>query len=229
MRDLKLPDGSIVLLNTDSAMEVDYRANERRVRLVRGEAFFTVAKDASRPFWVDAGTVAVRAVGTAFNVRFRPDTVEVLVTEGKVSVNQSSLPAVASAAVAAPVSDRPAPPRDPHLLVAGQLAKITMVENDSRLSVPIEISEVTAPRVESALAWQAGRLEFSDTPLAEVVAEFNRYNRHKLVIDDPVLARQTFGGAFAPGGYSSLVEILQKSFGVRVERRPDETILRKAH
>jgi transmembrane sensor len=86
-----LPDGSVLQLNTDSVVETAYSPTERRVRLKKGEAFFSVAKNPQRPFWVDVGAVSVRAVGTAFNVRFRPEAVEVLVKEGKVSVNQATL------------------------------------------------------------------------------------------------------------------------------------------
>lgn len=114
-------------------------------------------------------------------------------------------------------------------MVAGQIAKITLTRDENRPAAPMDVATLRAPRIASVLAWQADQLEFSDTPLAEVVFEFNRYNRHKLVIDDPLLARQTFGGAFAPNGYESLVEVLEKGFGVLAERRPDETILRKAH
>jgi len=85
-----LPDGSVLELNGDTAAEVSFDAAARRVRLARGEAHFTVAKDPSRPFWVEAGDVAVRAVGTAFNVRFESDAVEVLVTEGRVAVANSA-------------------------------------------------------------------------------------------------------------------------------------------
>lgn len=226
-RRLDLPDGSVLLLNTDSVVTVNYQAANRRVRLLHGEAFFTVAKDPSRPFWVEVGSVSVRAVGTAFNVRFGTDTVEVLVTEGKVNVNRAKSAAPADVSVAAPV--HPVSPEGESLLVAGQIAKITLTRDENRPAAPMDVATLGAPRIASVLAWQADQLEFSDTPLAEVVFEFNRYNRHKLVIDDPLLARQTFGGAFAPNGYESLVEVLEKGFGVLAERRPDETILRKAH
>ena len=91
-RTVTLSDGSVVHLNTDTVVEAAYSPTERRVRLTRGEAFFSVAKNPQRPFWVEAGAVSVRAVGTAFNVRFRPQAVEVLVKEGKVSVNQATPP-----------------------------------------------------------------------------------------------------------------------------------------
>ena len=90
LQKLDLPDGSVALLNTDSAIDTAFTATERRVRIVRGEVFFTVAKDAARPFVVTAGTVAVRAVGTAFNVQRHHGSVEVLVTEGRVRVTDAA-------------------------------------------------------------------------------------------------------------------------------------------
>ena len=80
-QQLELPDGSVVQLNTDTAIETAYSATERRVRVLRGEAFFAVSKDPARPFIVASGPVVVRAVGTAFNVRQHTTSVEVMVTE----------------------------------------------------------------------------------------------------------------------------------------------------
>jgi len=85
---LALEDGSLVQLNADSRVRVSFSPEERRVELLRGEATFIVAKNHARPFWVEAGRVAVRAVGTVFNVRLDPRDIAVLVTEGQVEVEQ---------------------------------------------------------------------------------------------------------------------------------------------
>src|SRR5690606_5608621 len=99
-----LPDGSSVTLNTDTEVHVRYLAGERLVRMVRGEAHFTVAHDVSRPFGVRAGDHIVQAVGTAFNVRLQPrGEVEVMVTDGVVRIldeEESAAPATADQAVA---------------------------------------------------------------------------------------------------------------------------------
>jgi transmembrane sensor len=84
---LALPDGSVVDLNTDSKVDVTFTPSERRVQLAHGEAHFSVAKDPARLFVVEAHGVAVVAVGTAFAVRLRSESVEVLVCEGRVRVN----------------------------------------------------------------------------------------------------------------------------------------------
>lgn len=221
LRKLDLPDGSVVLLNTNTAVRVSYRETERRIELLRGEAYFAVAKNPARPFWVQAGPVAVRAVGTAFNVRLMPTTVNVLVTEGKVQVVQLA------------AGDRPASPGAPPadlgpLLTVGQVAQVTLGANREPALASAIITAIKPRAASSALAWREGRLEFSDVPLAEVVSEFNRYNQHKIVIDDPALAARRFGGAFSAHHIEPLLELLQQSFGVVAENRGDETVIRLA-
>jgi transmembrane sensor len=87
---VELADGSFVILNTATAVSVDYSGKERRVVLHDGEALFDVAKDPSRPFIVTAGDMEVRAVGTAFVVRLK----EVTVSEGTVDVTIGSRPPI---------------------------------------------------------------------------------------------------------------------------------------
>lgn len=216
LRKLSLPDGSSVQLNTDSAIDVQFRANERRVSLVRGEAHFQVAKNPARPFIVNASGVNVRAVGTAFDVRRRPEVIEVLVTEGKVRVDdakggQSRL--TTSAADAAHT-----------YLVAGERASIPVGSTET----PAQVKAVASAEIDQVLAWQSNQLKFVATPLAEMVAEFNRYNRHKLVIADPRLAARRFGGTFPAGDYEEFVRLLESEFGVVAERDPNEIRLRLA-
>ncbi len=241
LRKVALPDGSIVQLNTDSAVDVRFSSSERRLRLTRGEAHFTVAKNRARPFTVSAGGVDVRAVGTVFNVRLRSEAVEVLVTEGKVMVGDepSQRPHPASAESAAV---RDAPPRDGSVdarrlsptslanraLAAGEKITIPLVPRSSAVATPAAPVVVPLAEIEHTLAWQEGRLEFVSAPLAEMVAEFNRYNRRKLVIADAALGAQRFGGVFRPDDSAGFVRTLEVNFGVVAEQRADETILRLA-
>ena len=100
-RIVPLEDGSVITLNTDSEVSVRFTHSNRDIRLVRGEALFDVAKDAKRPFTVDANGTSVRAVGTSFTVSLLPDRpVEVLVREGVVEIGRSgdSSPPVRAAA-----------------------------------------------------------------------------------------------------------------------------------
>jgi transmembrane sensor len=218
-RKLDLPDGSVAQLNTDSAIDFSISAAERRVRVLRGEVFFNVAKDAARPFLVTAGPVVVRAVGTAFNVRHRPEAIEVLVTEGRV-------------VLASEENENPASTAGPESflapdLFAGDRAVVTL---PSAARAPVvsdtAVERVTPPAMQRALAWQERRLEFDSAALVDVVQEFNRYNREQLVIGDAALAARRFSGVFRADSYESLVRLLETDFGVTAERRGREIILR---
>lgn len=216
---MELPDGSVAHVNTASELRFAFDAAARRVVLARGEATFEVAKDPERPFVVEAGGVRVRAVGTAFNVRHRSDAIEVLVTEGRVQVDP--VPAGRSKA---DVAETRATAR---LIVANERARVALTtQADGGDEVVIEkVSEAEAAR---ALAWRERRLEFGAEPLEAIVAEFNRYNEHQLVIVDSVLAKKRFGGKFACDDVEKFVQVLVSSFGVNAERQAQQTILRSS-
>ena len=213
----ELPDGSIVQVNTVSEVDVQYTATERRVRLVRGEAHFTVAKNPNRPFIVSAGQVAVRAVGTAFNVRLRSAAVEVLVSEGKVQVNDS----VQGGSLLMPKQGADTP-----LLVAGERAVIPTQAVTGRAAAAV--SPIAPVELDRALAWRERRLEFYDVPLRDVVAEFNRYNTHQIVIEDSRLLEQRFTSTYRPDGWPEFVRLLETTYHVVAERDESRTVLRLA-
>ncbi|HEX2855455.1 MAG TPA: FecR domain-containing protein [Opitutaceae bacterium] len=203
---LALTDGSVVELNDGGKIETDFTEGERRVRLVRGEAHFTVAKNAARPFIVEVGTVAVRAIGTAFEVRRGAAEVEVLVTEGKVHVER---PAAAGLVL-------PATP-----LIAGERA---VVDTTPRAQPPL-VSPVSEAEIERRLAWQGVRLEFAGLPLAEVLAEFNLRNPNRVIVADAETGRLRVGGTFRADNVDAFVRLLEASFGVTAKRQPDGTTL----
>jgi transmembrane sensor len=217
---LDLPDGSIAQLNTDSAIDVDFTAAERRVRVARGEVFFTVEKNADRPFIVSAGPVAVRAVGTAFNVRQHDAAVEVLVTEGRVRVEDTRQGHSLLPQPEAGASDRP-------VLAAGERAWVP-IGAGRRDAAPsaATVETISASDAHRALAWQERRLEFDAKPLAEVVREFNRYNQRRLVIADSTLAAKRFSGTFRADSYEAFVRLLEQDFAVEAVRGEREIVLR---
>ncbi len=228
-RILRLPDGSVVSLNTDSAVATAFTPAERRIRLERGEAHFAVAKNPDRPFIVEAAGVSVRAVGTAFNVRLDAQAVEVLVTEGKVRVDDT-----------ASGQSLLAPPTDLHgavlpglgqpVLISGQKVVVALVEVASKAETPppAAVIPVSTEEIQRELAWQERRLDFELAPLGEIVSEFNRYNRHKLVIGDPALAQQRYGGSFKPDDQAGFVRMLRENYGVVVEETETSTVLRSS-
>lgn len=213
---MTLEDGSVVELNADSEVRVNYTPAERRVRLLKGEAHFIVAKNRERPFWVEAGAVTVRAVGTAFNVRLGTAKIEVLVTEGKVEVDQS---AVRTASAKSPGRS---------LLEAGQLL---VIQPENPVSRPLP-EQVAPDAMRDALAWQDARLKFADTQLGDAVAQFNRHNRVQIELGDAELTSIQIGGAWRAQNVELFVRMLTNdpANGVVVEPQPDPNriVLRRA-
>lgn len=206
---LALPDGSRVELRDGTQLVVQYSETERRVKLTGGEAHFSVWKDKARPFVVDAAGVEVRAVGTAFNVRLGSRDVQVLVTEGQVKLEQSAAGAV----------------RAPTYVSVGEQAIVPR----SSETAP-RLASVTPEEIARELAWQAPRLEFNETPLADAVAAFNRLNRHQIEIGDRELAALRIGGTFRPDNVDGFIRLLSSdpSFGVVAESPSgNRTVLRR--
>lgn len=212
---LTLEDGSIVTLRGESEVASEITPGERRVRLVRGEAHFAVTKDPARPFVVSAGGVAVRAVGTAFNVRLDPTTVEVLVTEGKVRVNDTARDESLIEGSAPDGAEAP-------VLTAGQCI-IVSVTPTAATAAPV--TEMTPAGMEQALAWQSMRLVFNRTPLIEAVMAFNEHGSNRLVLADTKLHSRMLGGTFRADNVEGFVRLLELTADVRAERRSDGTIV----
>ena len=215
---MTLEDGSIVELNAGAKISVKFTVEERRVRLERGEAHFTVAKNPARPFIVSADKFAVRAVGTAFSVQLNQEAVSVLVTEGKVRLDESQTK------TGQPVQT----PRELSHLVAGQQAVMsTIVPDATKDFSPVEVREVTPAEIERALSWQGLRLEFVEMPLRDVAEEFNRYNQRKLVIEDGPTGAMLVQGKFRADNVDAFVRLLDLGFGVASTPRGNEIVLRR--
>jgi transmembrane sensor len=209
-----LLDGSVVELNASTEVAVSYTPAERRVRLVHGEAHFAVAKNKQRPFWVEAGGISVRAVGTAFNVRIDRSQVEVLVTEGRVRLGQIG----GAAALAVPATLTPE-------LGAGERAAVVKAD-----LAAATIERVSDNAVRRALAWRFGpRLDFAETPLGNVVQQFNAHNHVQLELGDSALAGEPVGGSFQAENVEAFVQLLTSERDIVAERpSADRIILRKA-
>lgn len=213
-----LADGSIVELNQGAKIDVHFTEGGRRVRLLAGEAHFTVAHNAARPFFVDTGKVSVRAIGTAFSVALGSKEVAVLVTEGKVQVIESS---TVGAVAPGRLLDEAVGGNGPYL-TAGQRVVVSLTE-----TVTPAVQDVTPAEMDRALSWQAMRLEFVDMPLGDVALEFNRYNRQKLIIGDDETAAILVGGNFRADNVEAFVRLLDSGFGVTAFRHGEEIVLRK--
>jgi transmembrane sensor len=199
-----LPDGSSFDLNTNSRIWVDYTQRRRVIRLERGEAFFKVAHDTQRPFWVRAGDYWVRAVGTAFNVYLTPTGVEVTVSEGTVNV-------VNATANESPPSDG---------AIGAAAAAVTAGEQADVHGNAEVIHELNSALLSRRLAWRKSSLYFQDQPLGEVVNELMRYTTLKIEFDDDALRGLPVGGTFqtSPEGAEALLTMLHDGFGTTIRR-----------
>ncbi len=209
---MTLPDGSIVDLNADTEIREQFTAGERRVALVRGEAAFQVTKNPARPFIVLADGVAVRAVGTAFNVRLKTDCVQVLVTEGRVRVDPPAT---------LPVAREPIPE-----IGIGQRVSVPTV---ATAAVAPAVEDVTPAVIRAELSWREPRLRFLETPLAEVVRQFNARNRVQIELGDADLAPLPVEATFRAEDVEAFVRLLTSSGEmVAVRAGPDRIVIRRA-
>ena len=175
-QDVSLPDGSSIMLNTSTRLNVQFSDERRGVFLDAGEAHFEVAHDPNRPFVVITSVGLVRAVGTAFTVYVDDEQAEVTVTDGVVEVSQVPERLV----VAAPVTELPESR-------AGSAQKLGKGYN-ATISDAIEVAAFVDTEVlERKLSWHHGMLEFVNTPLRDVIAEAGRYTEKTLVIEDSEL------------------------------------------
>ena len=197
---ITLADGSVVTLNTASRIETRMNAQERTVRLLEGEAFFEVAHDASRPFRVYAGDGMTVAVGTAFSVRLKKDTVEVVVSEGKVAYSR--------------LADTPAPET---------VAYVTAGETAS-FGDKLVIEKADEAEVDRKLSWTEGKLVFAGAPLSSVVADISRYTDIQFDFANQDLADMRVGGVFQVGEVDEMLDAIETNFGLRVERTGDNVV-----
>ena len=201
-RSIVLDDGSIVTLNTLSEVAVRFDSSTRQVTLVSGEAMFDVVSDPERPFVVETGTISLNVLGTKFSVYRRNDSTRVAVVEGSVrAVSRQT-------------------PDEPIVVRAGEGAVAT--------AQGISLAD---PRfdVGKAIAWTERRLIFDGAPLAEVVREFNRYNRKPLIVEDSTLANRAITTVVNAHDVSALVGFLELEPDVEVEYADDSIRIRVRH
>jgi transmembrane sensor len=210
-------DGSIARLKGEAEIAEAFSPAERRIRLVRGEAFFSVVKDETRPFLVEVGNVTVRAVGTAFAIRFETQAVDVLVTEGTVRVTPA----------APEQAGGEEPEHSSALVTAGYRA---VVARTSEPHAPrVVVTAVSNQNIAQSLAWNNPMLDLADTTLGEVVAAFSQRTGRRIEIADPDLATVRIGGRYPTHDIDGFVRVLEEIYDVKSERRADSSIvLRKA-
>ncbi|XOV90476.1 MAG: FecR family protein [Pseudomonadota bacterium] len=215
LRKVALVDSTQVTMNSASVMLVHFSDRQRRVTLQEGEALFEVAHDATRRFVVEANGNEIHAIGTAFNVSLAGTGTEITVTEGVVEIisisdlTPSQLRNGASPAGSL-VSDKG---RKQNFLVAGEAMTINDAAIDTRT-----VDEAT---IDAKLSWQRGQLVFRGESLEYVVAQVSRYSTRSLIITDDDIRAIPIGGVFETGDIDNLVDVLEKSLDIDVQRRAD--------
>ncbi len=216
-RSVELPDGSRVTLGGYTRLKVALDARSRQLRLLRGEAFFRVARDPARPFTVQAGSAAVTAVGTEFNVRRSEDRVVVAVVEGRVLV-EPSVPALQQLPLLRNLTSR-SPRRVPRQLQAGNQT----VVNGAGIESSIDLADPAA-----AAAWQNGRLAFEREPLRYVLEDVNRYARKPIVLAEESIGDLRITGTVINDNVAGWIASLESAFALHATEEPARIVLTRA-
>ena len=217
-RTIQLDDGSMVTLNTAGQLVVDYSEQARRILLERGEAYFEVAEDITRPFTVDLGARSVTALGTAFNIRKSPEHYQIAVIKGAIAFHEvtdevSSSPPLVSDDDQPVVISAPAP----YSVKAGWVAEFDLGRD-----------VLTAFRPESMdryQDWRSGMLSFYREPLYQVVQELNRYSRKKILIEDTSVMELSVYTAVSIHEIDSALNGLEKLLPIEVTRHYDRIVI----
>jgi len=200
-RTVALPDGSEVKLNTNSELIVNFSRDERRTQLLRGEAYFDVARQTSRPFTVAAGSANIRVLGTQFNVERNPENTRVSVTGGTVAVSEA----------------RTASGLQPESVKLTRNQKVSVSRSG--------LSDVGRTSPEEALDWTHGQLVFDETPLGEALEELNRYLQVPAAAA-PGLNDQTLSGTFELSDPESTLSAIATALGLEQDQSdPNLTLL----
>lgn len=187
VRDIALPDGSVMTLDADSAAQGRFGARGRSIELRRGRAFFDVRHDGSRPFAVTAANRRVVAIGTRFEVDVAGGGLRVTLVQGRVAVER--------------------PGTKPIMLAPGQQF-VEAGGADTVRSAGVE--------GDRAAAWRSGLVDFDDRPLSEAVAEINRHSRAQILVRDPAVGALRISGQFRTGDSERFARAVAEVHPVRV-------------
>lgn len=193
-QNLQLADGSQVQLNSASHLRIEHRLRSRQLELVQGEASFAVVH-AAEPFIVRSQGVAVRDIGTVFNVRSDRRGVAVAVIEGEVEVS------------------------------AGQAPLQRLDGGQQLLASAGQLGAVEAADLSRVSAWQHGKLRFDGTPLRDVVADIQRYRQAPIRLADPHLGELRVSGEFDSQAVESLIDLLPAILPVMLSRGGDGSVV----
>lgn len=189
-KQITLSDGSVLELDTDTAISVDYTDGRRRIILHQGEAYFTVAADTKRPFDVITGETDVQALGTEFDVSRAGDDMQVTVFEHSVRVSAAD--------------------QSIDKLASGQCA--TFKNHQLGQTRPQNLSAING--------WRQHRLTFEDQRLDEVIAVLNRYRHVPIVLLGDQIKGLSVTGLFDTQDTESALQAIEETLAVKIQRLP---------
>ena len=198
-QQITLADGSGILLNTASAVSVDFSAQRRTVTLHDGEAYFTVTADPNRPFVVQTAAGQIQALGTAFDVKQQAGHVSVTVFEHAVKITNAAGQVMQKLAEA---------------------EQLDFTRNSLTAAVPVNLQR--------AGAWHNQRMVFQDQTLADVVAELERYHPGKILILDHAIKNLPITGVFGIADTDIALQAIAQSLPVNVRKIGDHLVLLSA-
>lgn len=202
-RDITLPDGSNVTLNTDTVLSFTAKDGERYAALERGEAFFDVARDETRPFIVDAGDARATVLGTSFNIRKEEEESTIFVLSGVVSVQSGARDQSASGV----------------RLAKGQ--QVSVASSGAVSGVNQFDPGITA-------TWRHGYLFFENTPLTQVIADLNRYFDPQIELEDDALGSAPVSGRIDLKSQDIAIRAISAALSLNASQYDGDTIILRA-
>ena len=219
-----LPDGSKIVLNTDTLAEVRFVSHARVIELKRGELHIDVAHDKSRPLSVLVAGKIIQAVGTAFNVEVRNNFVELIVTDGKVLVADIGFQ---SADFNIDTIGLPLP-QTSVAISKGEKINLHPIGLPHTTDYEEEVIHIEPIDIAASLSWRTGNLIFRGESLADAMAEISRYSNITIELDDDSDLKMTrVAGMFKTGDINGLLNVLEQNFDIHHQRISEHKIFLK--
>ncbi|HWV12725.1 MAG TPA: FecR domain-containing protein [Sphingobium sp.] len=187
IRTISLRDGSRLHLNSDSAVDVRFTSNGRKVRLLKGEAAIEVAADSQRDFDVEARSAIIRARDAVLNLRLRPSLMELMVTKGTAIVSCGNRP--------------------PRQVAAGNGAVLQPRS--------FALTRLDPSVIRQRTAWRRQLVQLQGETIEQAAGEFNRYREAPILIGDARVSALRVGGEFHIGDSGKFLSLLQARLPIR--------------
>ncbi|AOT11016.1 FecR family protein [Pseudoalteromonas luteoviolacea] len=193
----QLVDGSVVTLGPDSKLLVSISNQARSLKLLSGEGYFDVVSDKARPFVVSSEQVNITVIGTEFNVRFNPSSIQVAVAEGQVEVEL----------------------QDKHAKL--QAGEVIIADHNRGLS---QLTSIDPRLIDD---WQQGQLIYHDAPLNHIVAQLNRYYVGQIIVVGDTVEQLRVTASFSTQDIPSVIQDLAAMLSLQYTQSGDTWLLTK--